>query len=258
MNLLIVDDEKYAIQGILDGVAWDKLEFKEVLTANSFAQAVELFEARRIDVLLCDIEMPMGSGLDLIEWAREHSPDTVNIILSCHDRFDFARQAVKLQCLDYVMKPATPEALLEALGKAIIEIKERRRQALLQEVGKQYAHIVAPAEEESAGRTSLAEQVAQYILAHIDAALTVEELANRFYVSADHLTRTFKKRYGKTIIQYIAEQRMFLAGELIQHTPLTITTIAEKVGYFHYPYFVKMFRKHYGMTPREYAQQYRK
>ncbi|MCS6827936.1 MAG: response regulator, partial [Caldilinea sp.] len=186
MNLLIVDDEKYAIQGILDGVAWERLEFKEVLTANSFAQAVEIFGVRRIDAMLCDIEMPMGSGLDLIEWVREHSPETVNIILSCHDRFDFARQAVKLQCFDYVMKPATSEALLEVLDKAIAEVKERRRQALLQEVGKQYAHIVAPAEE-SAGRASLAEQAAHYILAHIDEPLTVDDLADRLYVSADHL-----------------------------------------------------------------------
>lgn len=258
MNLLIVDDERYVIQGILDGVNWNKLEFEEVLTANSFAQAVEIFDVRRVDVMLCDIEMPMESGLELIEWAREHSPDTVSVILSCHDRFDFARQAVKLQCLDYVMKPATPEALLDVLSRAANVVKARRRQVLLQEVGKQYAHIVAVEDEEASGRANLVGQVAQYILAHLDAALTVEGLASRFYVSADHLTRSFKKKYGKTVIHYITEQRMFLAGEMIRHTPLTLTTIAEKVGYANYPYFVKMFRKHYGMTPREYAQQYRK
>ena len=73
MRLLIVDDEYFARQGIMDGVNWEVLEFEEVLQAGSYGEAVEVFEQqtarnKRIDILLCDIEMPDESGLELIEW----------------------------------------------------------------------------------------------------------------------------------------------------------------------------------------------
>jgi two-component system response regulator YesN len=68
MNLLIVDDEILAVQGILDGVEWDKLSFDRVLTANSYAQAVNIFLENQIDVMLCDIEMPYGIGTELVQW----------------------------------------------------------------------------------------------------------------------------------------------------------------------------------------------
>ena len=96
MKLLIVDDEIYAIQGILDSVDWQKLAFEEVLTANSYAQAVNEFMKQSIDVLLCDIEMPYGSGLDLVEWVKAHYPETECIFLTCHSDFDFARQTLSI------------------------------------------------------------------------------------------------------------------------------------------------------------------
>ena len=69
MKLLIVDDEVFAVKGILDSVDWTILKFEEVLTANSYSQAVNIMSQNTIEVLLCDIEMPMGSGLDLVEWS---------------------------------------------------------------------------------------------------------------------------------------------------------------------------------------------
>ena len=55
MNLLIVDDEILAIQGLVDDMEWKKLDFDEVFTANSYAQAVNIMNKQEIDVLLCDI-----------------------------------------------------------------------------------------------------------------------------------------------------------------------------------------------------------
>ena len=73
MNLLIVDDEMFAIQGILDDVPWEQLKFDNIYTANSYAQAVNIFRSHKVDILLCDIEMPMGNGLDLVQWVRGHT-----------------------------------------------------------------------------------------------------------------------------------------------------------------------------------------
>lgn len=113
MNLMIVDDEVVAIQGLVDDVPWDRLNFEEILTANSYAQAVNLFRTKKVDILLCDIEMPVGNGIELVRWVRENYPKTVCIFLTCHDDFEFARRAIALECLGYILKPADTEEVVE-------------------------------------------------------------------------------------------------------------------------------------------------
>ena len=125
MKLLIVDDEMFAVQGIMDGVNWEELSFDAVLKAYSYAQAIEAFQGSFIDVLLCDIEMPDGSGLELVNYVNQHSPGTQCVILSCHDEFDFARQAVSLNCLDYVLKPVRYDVLTGILKNAATAAEER-------------------------------------------------------------------------------------------------------------------------------------
>lgn len=83
MRILVVDDEYFAVQGILNGVNWDVLPYEEILQAGSYGQAVELLTPKPVDVVLCDIEMPDESGLELIAWVNEHWPETECIILSC-------------------------------------------------------------------------------------------------------------------------------------------------------------------------------
>ena len=68
MNLLIVDDEQFAIQGMLDGVNWELLGFDRVFTAGSYDEAVGIVRKTYVDILLSDIEMPGESGLKLIEY----------------------------------------------------------------------------------------------------------------------------------------------------------------------------------------------
>ena len=70
MNLLIVDDEIFVIQGLLDSVNWEQLGLDKIFIANNFAQAVNIFMQNEINILLSDIEMPFGSGIDLVEWVN--------------------------------------------------------------------------------------------------------------------------------------------------------------------------------------------
>lgn len=255
MRLLIVDDEYFARQGIMDGVNWEMLEFEEVLQAGSYGQAVEVFEQqaaqkKRIDILLCDIEMPDESGLELIEWVGGHSPDTECIILSCHDEFDFARQAVRLKCLDYILKPVRYDFLTEVLAKTMKTVAEKHRQSTLENYGKIYVENIAQSRREET--VDVVDKVVDYIEKHLSEELSVRQLANMAYVSPDHLTRSFKKRFQQTVSDYILKKRMTLAGELLRDRKLTITMVSDCVGFGNYSYFTEQFKKYYGMTPREY------
>ncbi len=255
MRLLIVDDEYFARQGIMDGVNWEVLAFEEVLQAGSYTEAVELLEQKAsekkpVDIMLCDIEMPDESGLELISWTNEHLPETECIILSCHDEFDFARQAVKLNCLDYILKPVRYDFLTEVLQKAKETVKKKEHSAVLEDYGKKYIESVAqPKKEET---PDAVEQVAKYIEDHLSEDMSVSKLANMVYVSPDHLTRSFKKRLGQTVSDYILQKRMILAGELLRDRKMTITMVSDCVGFANYSYFTEQFKKYYKMTPREY------
>lgn len=256
MNLLIVDDEIIAIQGLLEDIQKDALGLDEIWTAGGYTEAMNIFLGHRVDILLCDIEMPMGSGLDLVEWVKKRYPECECIFLTCHDEFSFARQAIKLQCLDYILKPATADLVNETIQKAIEHITARQKEQVYKEYGKIYFNTISEPEPatEPDSKTAVT-QVEDYIAMNIDSELTVEELANMVYLSAAHLSRLFKKKHNMTVNDYITSQRMKVAKELLDTTNLSVTMVSAKSGYSNYSYFIKMFKKTYGKTPRVYREE---
>lgn len=256
MTLLIVDDEIYTIQGILDRVNWQEHGFDQVLTANSYSQAVNIIISHNVDVLLSDIEMPHGSGLDLVKWVKEHSPETECVFLTCHDDFNYAKHAINMKCLDYVLKPASKTVLDDVLRKAVNTVEQKRKDETYKRYGKQYIENI----KEHSGiekKEDVVEKTESYIRDHISESLTVEQLAKMVFLSSDHLTRLFKKKHGITVIDYITQQRLTLAKELLEQNDLSISSVAATVGYSDYSYFAKIFKKTFGVTPREWQSRSR-
>ena len=118
MTLLIVDDEWYAVKGISEGIDWRETEIDEVLEAFSAQEALRILEERRVDVLLCDIEMPEMNGLELSHRWAERSPGTKIIFLTGHASFPYANEAVRLKAFDYILKPVEHSALVQAVNRA--------------------------------------------------------------------------------------------------------------------------------------------
>ncbi|MDF2791629.1 MAG: helix-turn-helix protein, partial [Neobacillus sp.] len=129
-HVLIVDDEIHAIRGVQAGVNWEKHDISTVYTAQSFRQAQEVISNNKVDLLLCDIEMPKGSGIDLLKWVKEHYPNTEAIFLTCHSDFSFAKQALQLKSLDYLLKPIDYEELEVVIQKALQKIRKDRETRL--------------------------------------------------------------------------------------------------------------------------------
>lgn len=123
-ELLLVDDEKHAVRGIRAGVAWEGMGFAIVHEAYNVAMAKQVFEDRRIDVLICDIEMPRENGFALLEWVKEHSPATETIFLTCHADFSYAQKALQLGSCDYMLKPVRYELLEDSVRKALERLQK--------------------------------------------------------------------------------------------------------------------------------------
>lgn len=138
-RILLVDDEAHSVRGLQAGVRWERLDIAEVYTAHSLKQAQEVFESSPVDLMVCDIEMPQGSGLELLAWVRERHPQTETVFLTCHSDFHYAKQAIQLSSFDYLLKPVDYEELESVLSKAIGKIRKDRERQTFEEIHRKYA-----------------------------------------------------------------------------------------------------------------------
>lgn len=125
-TLLIVDDEVYIANKIKSSVNWEELDISSIFVVHNIRQAKEVFENNSIDIMICDIEMPQGNGIELLAWIRERNRKTESIFLTCHAEFEYTKQAIQLGSLDYLLKPAPPEELRAVVLKAIKKINKER------------------------------------------------------------------------------------------------------------------------------------
>jgi two-component system response regulator YesN len=140
-QLLIVDDEIHAVRGIKAGVEWDLIGISKVQEAYNIRQAKEIISTQKIDVMICDIEMPEGDGFELLAWVKEYFPTTETIFLTCHADFEFAQKAIQLGSLDYMLKPVRFVELEKAVLKAICKLKKERELIHFNETYKHYYHL---------------------------------------------------------------------------------------------------------------------
>lgn len=131
-QLLIVDDEMHAVRGLEADVNWSGLAVTSVHKAYNARQAQEVLRGHAIDIIICDIEMPEVSGLQLMAWVKEHYPAVESIFLTCHSEFHYAKEAIHLGSLEYMLKPAPVDELEKAIRKAADNVREKRKQHAFQ------------------------------------------------------------------------------------------------------------------------------
>ena len=127
MNLLIVDDEFSTLQMLREKLQWEELGFCELRTARSKPEAIQLAEVYDVDVLLCDIEMPRGSGLELLEWFNAYKSGVRCVFMTCHAEFSYAQRALQLGSFDYILKPPDFEKLEKILKAAIDSVQAHQK-----------------------------------------------------------------------------------------------------------------------------------
>ena len=124
-SLLIADDEKIVIRGLLNSVNWKKLDIKVIGTATNGSEALDIIQNQKPDIAILDVRMPGLSGLDVIERSQNKS-NTIFIIFSGYSEFEYAKRALHLDVLDYLLKPANIPQIEEVLYKAVSYVDQKR------------------------------------------------------------------------------------------------------------------------------------
>lgn len=244
-SVLIVDDEELAILGLEAGVDWGSLNINRLYKCHSRDEAIHLLEKESVDIIITDIEMPEGDGLELIRWVNENRPEARSIFYTGHAEFSYAREALRLGVDDYLLKPIPYDELADILRK----VEEKLEQQ------KGMDELAEPEDMENAAQ--IVEQVKKLISENLsEGNLQRDELAAMVHISPGYLGRIFKKETGMALSNYIIKKRITVAKQLLTKTNLSITRISERVGITYSSYFTKLFREQVGMTPQEFRQNY--
>ncbi|MBU9736792.1 response regulator transcription factor [Diplocloster agilis] len=124
MKALIVDDEKMIRIGIQKVIRWEEIGIEQVFTAASGKEAYEIVEEEKPEIMVTDINMAEMSGLDLIELVKSIVPEMRIIVLTGYDRFEYARQCLRLSVQEFLLKPIDEEVLTQTLKKQVQYLEE--------------------------------------------------------------------------------------------------------------------------------------
>lgn len=135
-NVLIVDDDIATVEVIKDTINWNSLGINNVFTAYNVAGAKKIIKKHNIDIIISDIEMPQETGLDLLKWVREKDIDCEFLLLTCHESFTYATDAIQYDAAAYLTKPFEMNIMTLNLQKIINKLTEKRSLQKSSDYGK--------------------------------------------------------------------------------------------------------------------------
>ncbi len=124
MRIIIADDESLARQNLLDMIERLEFQVKDVETAENGLELVELVKRLKPDLAFVDIRMPELSGLEAIRIGKELSPNTQWVITSGFSEFEYAKDAISLEVVNYLLKPFDIKDLRTTLNKIVLKSQE--------------------------------------------------------------------------------------------------------------------------------------
>ena len=176
-----------------------------------------------------DIQMPVLTGLEVIEQAKAEQCRAKFIIVTAYSIFAYAQTALRLGASDLLLKPISGEHLIESINRT---------------VGLEFSS------------NWQVNEILLYIDGHLGENLTLESISQKFYISAYHLSHLFKKHMGMSCVECVHWRRIERAKELYRTGSCDKREAPYAVGFSDAKYFNQVFRKITGMSPSEYLSEY--
>jgi len=100
------------------------------------------------------------------------------------------------------------------------------------------------------------QEIKDYLDTHYTEKITLDALAERFYINKFYLTRVFKEQFGQSVTNYLVQLRITQSKRLLRFTDRSIEAVAQECGLNDANYFSRLFKKVEGTTPGEYRRQW--
>lgn len=131
IKTIIVDDEYYAREGMKKTIPWNSLECEICGEADNALKAIEVAKLYKPELIITDINMPGIDGISMSQEIKKYLPNSKFIIITGYDDFQYARRAIKMNALDFILKPIDYEELINAIKNAVGVIKEEKSNSII-------------------------------------------------------------------------------------------------------------------------------
>lgn len=261
-KFLVVDDEEIVRRGFRTKIAWAEAGFEFLEPCKDGREAIQKIEQEHPDVVMTDICMPLADGLEVAAYVADRFPETIVIVLSGYDEFEYARAALRSRVADYLLKPITSRELSALVVKLKTSLDETARRRSQVEVANGQAQFPAsdrmpagPFDTKGLRNPAIAKvaEAQEYIERHFaQKKLSVDEICRDLFISPSYLSRLLKQHLGKTFVDALTDCRVEKAKQLLSSSDLKTSAVADAVGYGDPHYFSTIFKKVTGVTPSEY------
>lgn len=235
-KLLVVDDETEASRALCSYFPWETLGFTVVKQLQNGKQAYEYVLNNPVDVILCDIIMPVMTGIDLAAKIFEHHLKIKIIFLSGYKEFEYAQKALCFGVRNYILKPTNYEELVKIFTRIKNELDDEAPVGSVPDLSFNEKIIAS---------------VKEYVNHHYK-SVTLEEAAMQVHMNPNYLSQFFKQKTGQSFSDYLISVKMGKASEYLKGIQYKIYEISSMVGYSNTQNFTRTFRSYFGVSPREY------
>lgn len=243
-RILLVDDEPIQRTSIRDYINEQAYPFYVSKDARNGQEALDYLETNGVDIVLTDVKMPLKSGLTLAGESAKRYPHLVYVFISGFQDFEYVQQAVKLEAVDYLLKPIEPDELIQALYRSLERIKKMNVISVL-DIG------------DTSAEESVTQSIKHEVCQNYRSFPSLKELAERFTYSPAYLSSSFKRDTGMTINQYLTIVRLEKACSLMENTDKYLYEIADEVGYRDLKHFRLLFEREKGIGPSEWRNHHK-
>lgn len=225
---------------------WNELGFSLEDQADNCTTAISLLKKRQYSLLIINMYDLHADGLDLC--GRIRSLSTVPIVL-IGDSTDFqlARRAMYYQVSDYLPSPLS----IDEITTSLQNVKHK-----LDCTASAYAaeQLLILTEEDSSRQELVINKVKEYVEETLHQNITLKHISNIMHFNCSYLGQKFKIHENMTFNEYLLQQRMEKAKNLLEHTDLKVYEIANGVGYTEIDWFYKKFKSYTGVSANEYRK----
>jgi len=124
---MIIDDNHISVDGICHNIDWSDLNAEVACKAYDGQQALDYLQNNMVDLIISDIEMPQLDGLSLAQNALKINSSIKIILISAFDKFEYAKQAIRLGAFDYIEKPLDYSYLKKIIRNALSMLNKEQR-----------------------------------------------------------------------------------------------------------------------------------
>ena len=227
--------------------------------------------------------MPGINGIEAAERIRQKDKECSIIFLTAFDEFSYAKKAITVRALDYLLKPYDEQELMLVMDEAMrqADAHAKRKQELWEREKKDGTSLLAA--EWSQGGEDLAQQplsgqqadlgrqdqetweesgnvrmdkvtemIFRYIQENYKYDISMQELAKAMNYSEAYFCKLFKQCFSKNFTSYLTEYRVKEAKRMLEQPTVNVKDVGKAVGYMDSNYFARVFKRITGQTPTEY------